>query len=198
MLSKPPSSHPEIPASRRGIGLTLTTRLRNPSQAARALYLAPVLAPHTLLSGNNAEHIAESLGQKLVDPSYFFTEQRWREHRRGLGLPEEPFPPGTGHPSGGPFAIDMFPTGTVGAVALDIRGCICAVTSTGGRTNKLAGRIGDTPLMASGFWSEQWESNNPLEKMWAKLRGTTCAKAVGISSTGDGDVSLNCCTKAND
>ncbi|KAG5646286.1 hypothetical protein DXG03_003883 [Asterophora parasitica] len=92
MLSKPPASHPEIPSTRRGLGVTLLTRARNPSQLVRALYLAPEKAPHTFFSGVTAESIGASLGAELVDPSYFFTEHRWREHRRELGLPEEPLP----------------------------------------------------------------------------------------------------------
>jgi len=52
--------------------------------------------------------------------------------------------------------LDMMPKGTVGAIALDVRGCIAVCTSTGGRTNKLPGRIGDTPLCGAGLrrWSE--------------------------------------------
>ncbi|KAJ3525586.1 hypothetical protein NM688_g8381 [Phlebia brevispora] len=92
MLSKPPQSHPEIPVSRRGFGLTLLTHTRNPSKLARALYLAPTAAPHTMLSGSAAEDIGKELGVEMVDESYFFTANRWREHRRGLGLPEEPLP----------------------------------------------------------------------------------------------------------
>lgn len=143
MLSKPPASHPDVPASRRGFSLTLLTRARNPSKVARALYLSPHLAPHTLLSGSTAESIGEKLGEELVDPSYFWTEARWREHRRNLGLPETPFPPGTApDPDDTLPLLDQLPTGTVGAVALDARGCISCVTSTGGKTNKLVGRIG--------------------------------------------------------
>jgi hypothetical protein len=36
--------------------------------------------------------------------------------------------------------------GTVGAVALDLAGNLAAATSTGGMTNKLPGRVGDSPL----------------------------------------------------
>ncbi|KAJ3974317.1 asparaginase [Lentinula raphanica] len=208
MLSKPPASHPHIPPSRRGFGLTLLTRIRNPSQLARELYLTPSAAPHAFLSGDNAESIAESLGITLVDPSYFFSEARWKEHRRGLGLPETPFPPGTHEAQGSnsnstadeeeeeeslpSTSLDMFPTGTVGAVALDVRGCICAVTSTGGRTNKLVGRIGDTPIMSAGYWAEEWENKSSwLEKAWNRIIGRDedhrSKAAVGISGTGDGD-----------
>jgi beta-aspartyl-peptidase (threonine type) len=157
MLSKPPSSHPEIPKSRRGISLALLTRARNPSRFVRSLYLHPSLAPHAFLSGATAESIGESLGEILVDPSYFFTEKRWREHRRGLGLPEEPLPyEDDRHAAHTAPTTYPYPTGTVGAVALDQAGCISVLTSTGGRTNKLVGRIGDTPHMGAGFWAEEW------------------------------------------
>lgn len=190
MLSKPPSTHPDIPSSRRGIGLTLLTRTRNPSSLARGLYLSPSVVPHTMLSGQAAEDLGhEHLGIELVDPSYFFTESRWREHRRGLGLPEEPLPPGH-KPSHLPFKnLDQLPTGTVGAVALDVRGCIAAVTSTGGKTNKLVGRVGDTPQMGLGFWAEEWKVEGWVRKAWGKCRGKSTKRAVGISGTGDGDVS---------
>ncbi|KAI0344637.1 asparaginase [Trametopsis cervina] len=193
MLSKPPASHPDIPASRRGFGLTLLSHVRNPSKLARALYLAPTAAPHTMLSGTASEEIGKELGIELVDESYFFTEARWREHRRGLGLPEEPLP----HHGGSDevfVPLDQLPTGTVGAVALDIRGCIAAVTSTGGRTNKLVGRIGDTPSMGSGFWAEEWPAHSRLRRMWNHLRGRHSSTAVGVSGTGDGDYFIRLAT----
>lgn len=190
MLSKPPSTYPDVPSSRRGLGLTLLTQTRNPSKLVRALYLSPSLVPHTTLSGTSAEKIGEEeLGIKLVDPSYFFTESRWREHRRKLGLPEEPLPDGRTPSPNLPDNLDMMPTGTVGAVALDVRGCIAAVTSTGGMTNKLVGRVGDTPQMGSGFWAEEWKVDGWLRKAWNKCKGKSSKRAVGVSGTGDGDVS---------
>lgn len=190
MLSKPPSTHPHVPSSRRGFSLTLLTRTRNPSQLARALYLSPFLAPHVMLSGSTAEAIGEeNFGITLVDPSYFYTENRWREHRKGLGLPEKPLPYGCPPPL---FFLDdnfdQMPTGTVGAVALDMRGCIAAVTSTGGKTNKLVGRIGDTPQMGCGFWAEEWKVDGWFRKAFDRCRGKSAKRAVGVSGTGDGDV----------
>jgi beta-aspartyl-peptidase (threonine type) len=161
-----------------------------------------------MLSGAAAEAIGASLGVRQVDPSYFWTEARWREHRRGLGLPEEP----VDYPrSESPYdadsestdvatipddndkevwePLDLMPTGTVGAVALDIRGCIAALTSTGGRTNKLVGRVGDTPVMGSGFWAEEWKTDGGfVKRSWDRLRGKSKYGGVGVSGTGDGDV----------
>ena len=89
--------------------------MRNPSQAVRALYLSPERAPHVFLSGRAAEDIAGDLGAVRESPEYFFTAARWREHRRGLGLPEEPlpYPDDSGAPE---INLDQMPTGTVGAV----------------------------------------------------------------------------------
>ncbi|CDO77696.1 hypothetical protein BN946_scf184969.g47 [Trametes cinnabarina] len=190
MLSRPPESHPSIPPTRRGVGVTLLTHARNPSKLARALYLSPAAAPHTMFSGAAAESLGADMGVELVDESYFFTEARWREHRRGLGLPEEPLPypshPGCeGSDPGVP--LDQLPTGTVGAVALDTRGCIAAVTSTGGRTNKLVGRVGDTPVMGAGFWAEEWTVKGWVRRTWRRLSGKSHRVAVGVSGTGDGD-----------
>src|SRR5437667_12747381 len=57
--------------------------------------------------------------------------------------------------------------GTVGAVALDKNGNLAAATSTGGTTNKKAGRVGDSPIIGGGTYA-----NN-----------ATCA----VSATGDGE-----------
>ena len=190
MVSKPPSSYPNIPHTRRGLSLALLTRAKNPSDIARSLYLNPTLVPHAFLSGNTAESLGQSLGATLVDPSYFFTKDRWRQHRRGLGLPEEPFPHHGDDTSPPLMPLDSYPTGTVGAVALDEDGCIAVITSTGGRTNKLVGRIGDTPHMGAGFWAEEWiPTASFARRIWRKLtRRGKKSYAVGISGTGDGDV----------
>lgn len=220
MLSKPPSTHLDYPThpplTRRGLSATLLTHARNPSKVARALYLRPDLVPHPFVSAAHAEDLARDVGEELVDPYYFFTEARWKEHRRGLGLPDEPYPSpehsadlitftdtgGEGHQRAEqPTPLDAYPTGTVGAVALDSRGCIAAVTSTGGKTNKLPGRIGDTPVMGAGFWAEEWKQesvrsrhslawlDNTLELLGLAsaqpLEGKT--RSVGVSGTGDGD-----------
>lgn len=57
---------------------------------------------------------------------------------------------------------------TVGAVAIDQFGNIAAATSTGGMTGKMSGRIGDSPIVGSGTYSD----NN----------------LAGLSATGDGEV----------
>ena len=184
-LSRPPATHPDIPPSRRALSLTLLARTRNPSQLARALYLSPPSTRHAFLSGTPAEDLG---GLPLVHPSYFYTSARWREHRRGLGLPEDE-PPGENPEDGeDEMLLDMMPMGTVGAVALDVRRCVAVCTSTGGRTNKLPGRVGDTPHNGAGFWAEEWQAPRGRWRRWLPRPWRSKVRAVGVSGTGDGDV----------
>ncbi len=44
-------------------------------------------------------------------------------------------------------------TGTVGAVALDMKGDLASATSTGGSPYKMVGRLGDSPLIGSGGYA---------------------------------------------
>ncbi len=114
--------------------------IRNPVLAARKVMEE---SDHVMLVSGGAEKFAREHGVEIVDPSYFFTQKRWdaflkaREH------------------------------GTVGAVALDKSGNLAAATSTGGMTNKMTGRVGDTPIIGAGTYAD----NN------------TCA----VSATGHGE-----------
>jgi beta-aspartyl-peptidase (threonine type) len=46
--------------------------------------------------------------------------------------------------------------GTVGAVARDTQGNLAAAVSTGGTANKRSGRLGDSPLVGSGAYADNW------------------------------------------
>ncbi|KAI1410430.1 N-terminal nucleophile aminohydrolase [Hypoxylon sp. FL1857] len=169
--------------AKRGVGLTGLRRVKNPILLAKAMLehgdadlgkmaksgLAqpdlestgldvPSAQGHTLIHGETAETLAQMYGLELVDPKYFFTQNRWDEHVRAL----EKEKAGKGLATWS--ADEYLPQGTCGAVALDTDGVVCAATSTGGMTNKLTGRIGDTPVVGAGFWAEEWaEESNPSD-----------------------------------
>jgi L-asparaginase / beta-aspartyl-peptidase len=63
--------------------------------------------------------------------------------------------------------------GTVGAVALDRSGNVAAATSTGGRTNKRPGRVGDSPILGAGTYADHL--------------------AGAASATGDGEAVIRVC-----
>ncbi|ROV92114.1 hypothetical protein VSDG_07563 [Cytospora chrysosperma] len=121
---------------------------------------APSAQGHTLLFGASAESLARKYGLQLMPTEYFFTQQRWDEHIRSLereraGCQTQYLASWS--------ALDYLPQGTTGAVALDGEGVVCCATSTGGLTNKLTGRIGDTPVPGAGYWAEEWKDNVPLD-----------------------------------
>jgi L-asparaginase / beta-aspartyl-peptidase len=123
--------------------------VKNPIDLAR---LVMDKSPHVMLAGAGAEEFALEQGATLVPESYFLTPQRLREledDKRAAGA-RAPTTPQPIRPGGGPKGM-----GTVGAVALDRAGHLAAATSTGGITNKLYGRIGDTPIIGAGTYANE-------------------------------------------
>ncbi|KAK3380956.1 putative 20S proteasome subunit alpha type 2 [Podospora didyma] len=141
------------------------TQLEN--ETNKAAVDVPSAQGHTLLHGETAETLARKYGLAMVDPSYFFTQKRWDEHVRGLKREKEGLGVGTWS------SEEYLPQGTCGAVALDADGAVCCATSTGGLTNKLTGRIGDTPMVGAGFWAEEWTELGDPTRTETGSRGRT-------------------------
>ena len=119
------------------------TDIKNPITAARAVMEK---SEHVMLAGKGASVFAEQVGLEIVSPEYFYTKKKFESLQQ---------------------AIENEKHGTVGCVALDKDGNLCAGTSTGGMTNKKFGRIGDSPIIGAGTYA-----NN-----------VTC----GVSATGHGE-----------
>ena len=116
---------------------------------------------HSVLGGPTVEALARKWGLDMVPESHHWTKKRWDEHKRQLLQSGVPNPNWTQNPNWPPEedswdGREYLPQGTVGCVALDRSGILCVATSTGGLTNKLSGRIGDTPTIGAGFWAEEW------------------------------------------
>src|SRR5437764_6985027 len=134
--------------------------IKNPINLAR---LVMEKSPHVMLDCAGAEAFAKANGIELVDQKYFYTQQRWDALQKVKAAEKN-----SASGAGKSFLItDPDRHGTVGAVALDKDGNLAAATSTGGTTNKMPGRIGDTPVIGAGTYA-----NNQ-----------TCA----VSCTGDGE-----------
>ena len=128
------------------------SRIRNPVQAARAVMQN---GQHVLMVAEGAERMAQEAGLATVEPSYFSTPARHaqllaaQERQAGVVLDHDGAAALAGR------AIDEgHKMGTVGAVALDAHGHLAAATSTGGMTNKLPGRLGDSPLIGCGTYAD--------------------------------------------
>ena len=100
----------------------------SPIQAARAVLTD---GRHVMLTSQGAADFAKAAGlDEVSDPDTYYSEH-------------------VSHGSG-----EVLNHGTVGAVALDLSGGLAAATSTGGTFNKLAGRVGDTPMIGAGTWAD--------------------------------------------
>ena len=64
--------------------------------------------------------------------------------------------------------------GTIGAVALDASGVLCACTSTGGVTMKLVGRVGDTPLPGAGTYASKFAASSATGTGEYVIRALAC------------------------
>ena len=126
-------------------------KIKNPIKLARKVLEE---TEHVILVGDGAESFAESIGETIVEPSYFHSEKNLKRLRKLKSKIAD-------------SQTIQDKIGTVGAVAIDKKGNISAATSTGGMTNKMPGRVGDTPIIGSGTWAQN--------------------QVCGVSSTGHGE-----------
>lgn len=128
------------------------SRIRNPVQAARAVMQN---GQHVLMVAEGAERMAQEAGLATVEPSYFSTPARHAQLLAAQALQAGVVLDHDGAAALAGRAIDEGrKMGTVGAVALDAHGHLAAATSTGGMTNKLPGRLGDSPLIGCGTYAD--------------------------------------------
>lgn len=83
---------------------------------------------HVLLAAHGASRFAREHGLEMADPTIFVTDRKRQRLMEGAD--------------------------TVGAVARDGEGHLAVAVSTGGRTGKLPGRIGDSPIAGAGFYAD--------------------------------------------
>lgn len=126
------------------------TIIKNPISAARAVMEK---TKHVLLAGRGAEVFASKAGLDIVDPSYFWTERRWQQIQKVWEQEAEQADDKKNAALDNDSA-EQEPWSTVGAVALDAEGNLAAATSTGGRSNKMYGRVGDSPIVGAGTYAE--------------------------------------------
>ena len=125
--------------------------IKNPIRLARKVLEE---TNHIFLVGEGAESFAKNIGVDVVEPNYFYSEKNLKRLRKAKNKLTNN------------YAIQD-KIGTVGAVAIDKDGNISAATSTGGMTNKMPGRVGDSPIIGSGTWAQNG--------------------VCGVSSTGHGE-----------
>ena len=116
--------------------------IKNPITAA---YSVMKNIPQVLLISEGADQFAKEQGLDIVDNSYFITERRRSQLLKNKTLSR------LKNKKKSSPTISKF--GTVGCVALDKNGNLSAGTSTGGRSNKKWGRVGDVPIIGAGNYA---------------------------------------------
>lgn len=132
--------------------VSMVNSVKNPISLAREIMDK---THHVFLSGYGALEIAKKAGLSLEPQSYFITAEQYAEYMKANKTETHQ------------QIMQKKMEGTVGAVALDYQGNLAAGTSTGGTSNCLPGRVGDSCVIGAGCYA-----NNK-----------TCA----VSGTGDGE-----------
>lgn len=130
-----------------------TTTVRNPIDLARVIMDK---SPHVMMAGSGAETYAKEQGLTIVEPSYFYTENRFKSLERVKekeAQKEKEIDTESAYLNFYDADLKDSKFGTVGCAALDKNGNLAAGTSTGGMTNKRYGRVGDAPIIGAGTYA---------------------------------------------
>ena len=132
-------------------------RVKNPILVARQVMEQ---TDHVMLTGEGATRFARVMGHADYDPVTPARYADWQDKKAKLDV-------AVGAGGRGAMKIRNFlkshpeyAGGTIGAVALDANGVLCACTSTGGVTMKLVGRVGDTPLPGCGTYASKFAASS--------------------------------------
>lgn len=121
-------------------------RILNPISLAKLIMTE---SKHNFLVAGGAEQFADEMGFPRCDVSELLVEHQreiYESLQRGMPAQTSQSLPDRDGQHGD----------TVGAVALDIEGNVAAATSTGGTKSKHPGRVGDSPLVGSGAYADNW------------------------------------------
>jgi len=140
-------------ASHRGAAVAALRDIRHPTRLAKLLMEQ---TNRVMLVGEGARQFALANG---MQPENLLTDKArrmwmyWRRQRRGDDW-RPPSDDEQDHDLARWFANEFYGGGTVHVAALDDRGNLACATSTSGHAFKLAGRVGDSPILGAGLYAD--------------------------------------------
>ena len=160
--------------------VALVRNIKNPIHLARVVMEK---TDHVLLAGMTAEKLGKAFRLPTANPvtarrrKIFYEMKKrpgmgrlaWRKRNRKL-IREHP---------------GILEHDTVGAVAVDVDGNFASAASTGGMAMKLPGRIGDTPLIGSGLYSDN-QSGTATVTGWGEIAVRLSLSRTMCLMMGDG------------
>ncbi|XP_019376032.1 PREDICTED: isoaspartyl peptidase/L-asparaginase isoform X1 [Gavialis gangeticus] len=156
--------------------------IANPIKLAR---LVMEKTKHMLLADYGAQCFAKAMGVPEIPGEKLITERSRERWMKNLEPDSNPHA----------FQTDL---GTVGAVAIDSEGNVACATSTGGLTNKLVGRVGDTACIGSGGYADNHVGATSTTGHGESIMKVVLARLIlyhmeqGMSPEEASDTALNC------
>ncbi len=146
-------------------------RVKNPILIARQVMEE---TDHVMLAGDGAQRFARVMGHGDHDPITAARKADWQDKKAKLEVAVGTSGKGATKIRHFLMSHPEYAGGTIGAVALDARGVLCACTSTGGVTMKLVGRVGDTPLPGCGTYASTLAASSATGTGEYVIRALAC------------------------
>jgi N4-(beta-N-acetylglucosaminyl)-L-asparaginase len=137
----------------RGGAVASLRGIKTPSKVAR---LVMERTDHVLLVGEGALRFAKMHGFKEEDLLTDKAREAWVKWKETLSPKDDWLPPHTEQDKevGALFEPFFRHTGTIHCSAIDARGDISCATTTSGLAFKMAGRVGDSPIIGAGLYAD--------------------------------------------
>jgi len=165
--------------------------IKNPSKVAR---LVMDRTDHVLLVGEGALKFARAHGFKEEDLLTERSRAAWLRWKETLSDRDNWFPP-RAESLPEELRSAMSTHGTINCLAIDAAGRLAGVTTTSGLSWKLAGRVGDSPIIGAGLYVD-----NQIGAAGSTGRGEanlqTCASFRIVDAMGRGLSPEQACLKA--
>jgi len=165
--------------------------IKNPSKVAR---LVMERTDHVLLVGEGALKFARAHGFKEEDLLTEKSREAWLRWKETMSDRDSWFPPKKDGLDEGLRSV-MSTHGTINCIAIDAAGRLAGVTTTSGLSWKLAGRVGDSPIIGAGLYVD-----NEIGAAGSTGRGEanlqTCASFQVVDAMGRGMSPEQACLKA--
>lgn len=135
----------------RGGAVAALQNIKNPSLVARRVMER---TDHVLLVGAGALKFARAHGFKEENLLTDESRETWLKWKEGLSNTDDWLPPHDVNTKNIGQAIESYRRhyGTINCNALDLNNGLSGCTTTSGLAFKIAGRVGDSPILGAGLW----------------------------------------------
>ncbi len=120
--------------------------IKTPSEIARLILK---YTNHIMLVGKDAQRFAQSYGYQIEDLLTPQSRERWLQWRANRGANDDWL-----DVEGGQEPMGVRVTGTINLNVVNAAGDISSVTTTSGLSWKIPGRVGDSPIIGAGQYTD--------------------------------------------